>query len=120
MNAKDIVDAPITKEEVEKWLRSESERGVKRQRVMNWLSGVFGNFEVKSGTAKIIIMHAVDYSEVRKYLRDAMECETQATIMKTGQFAKIWGVRIFLDRKVTEPVVYGEVPDGCLGVMLEE
>lgn len=65
-----------------------------------------------------IFMNAVDYADIRKFGRDILDYESQATLLKTGLQANLWGAQILTSRLVppgfvylcTEPVNYGRMP----------
>ncbi len=53
-----------------------------------------------------IFMNAVDYSDIRKFGRDVLDIESQATLLKTGIQASIWNAKIIVSRLVPAGVVY--------------
>jgi hypothetical protein len=65
-----------------------------------------------------IFMNAVDYADIRKFGRDILDIESQATLLKTGLQATLWGAQIITSRLVpagfiylaTEPEMFGRVP----------
>jgi hypothetical protein len=65
-----------------------------------------------------VFINALDYSDVRKWGRDVLDVETQATLLKTGLMATCWGAQIIVTRLVekgfvyvcTEPEFFGRMP----------
>lgn len=65
-----------------------------------------------------IYMNAVDYADIRKFGRDILDIESQATLLKTGLQATLWGAQIITSRLVpagfvyicAEPVNFGRFP----------
>ena len=53
-----------------------------------------------------IYMNARDYSDVRKFGRDILDIESQATLLKTGLMATLWGATIITSRLVPVGTVY--------------
>jgi hypothetical protein len=51
-------------------------------------------------------MNAKDYADLRKFDRDTLDIETQATLLKTGLMATLWGAKLVVSRIVTEGKVY--------------
>jgi hypothetical protein len=53
-----------------------------------------------------IYMNAVDYADIRKFGRDILDIESQATLLKTGLQATLWGAQIITSRLVPAGFVY--------------
>lgn len=53
-----------------------------------------------------IYMNARDYADLRKFGRDILDIETQATLLKTGLMATLWGAQIITSRLVPVGTVY--------------
>jgi len=65
-----------------------------------------------------VFTNALDYSDIRKWGRDVLDIESQATLLKTGLMASIWGAQIIVSRRVptgyiyvcAEPEFFGRIP----------
>ncbi len=65
-----------------------------------------------------IYMNARDYADIRKFGRDILDIEAQATLLKTGLQATLWGAQIITSRLVPvgtvyvccEPEMFGRIP----------
>ena len=65
-----------------------------------------------------VYMNARDYADLRKFGRDILDIETQATLLKTGLMATLWGAQIVTSRLVPvgtvyvccEPEMFGRIP----------
>jgi hypothetical protein len=65
-----------------------------------------------------IFANALDYSDIRKWGRDVLDIESQATLLKTGLMATLWGAQIIVSRRVpagyiyvcAEPEFFGRIP----------
>jgi len=65
-----------------------------------------------------VFANAQDYSDIRKWGRDVLDIESQATLLKTGLQATIWGAQIIVSRRVpvgyiyvcSEPEFFGRIP----------
>lgn len=65
-----------------------------------------------------VYMNARDYSDVRKFGRDVLDIESQATLLKTGLQAILWGAQLITSRLVPagtvycccEPEMFGRIP----------
>ena len=53
-----------------------------------------------------VFMNARDYADLRKFGRDILDIESQATLLKTGLMATLWGAQIIVSRLVPVGVVY--------------
>jgi len=65
-----------------------------------------------------VFTNALDYSDIRKWGRDVLDIESQATLLKTGLMASVWGAQIIVSRRVptgyiyvcAEPEFFGRIP----------
>ena len=65
-----------------------------------------------------VYMNARDYADIRKFGRDILDIESQATLLKTGLQATLWGSQIITSRLVPvgtvyvccEPEMFGRIP----------
>ena len=65
-----------------------------------------------------IYMNARDYADLRKFGRDILDIESQATLLKTGLMATLWGAQVVTSRLVPvgtvyvccEPEMFGRIP----------
>jgi HK97 family phage major capsid protein len=65
-----------------------------------------------------VYMNARDYSDIRKFGRDILDIESQATLLKTGLQATLWGAQVITSRLVPvgtvyvccEPEMFGRIP----------
>jgi HK97 family phage major capsid protein len=65
-----------------------------------------------------VYMNARDYADVRKFGRDILDIESQATLLKTGLQATLWGAQLITSRLVPvgtvyvccEPEMFGRIP----------
>ncbi len=65
-----------------------------------------------------VYMNARDYADLRKFGRDILDIETQATLLKTGLMATLWGAQVVTSRLVPvgtvyvccEPEMFGRIP----------
>ena len=65
-----------------------------------------------------VYMNARDYADIRKFGRDILDIESQATLLKTGLQATIWGAQVITSRIVPagtvyvccEPEMFGRIP----------
>lgn len=65
-----------------------------------------------------VYMNARDYADLRKFGRDVLDTESQATLVKTGLMATLWGAQIVISRLVPvgtvyvccEPEMFGRIP----------
>ena len=82
------------------------------------LADSFARIETHDLRVARIFVNALDYSDVRKWGRDVLDIETQATLLKTGLMATVWGAQIIVTRKVApgyiyvcaEPEFFGRIP----------
>lgn len=65
-----------------------------------------------------VYMNARDYADLRKFGRDILDIESQATLLKTGLMATLWGASLITSRLVPvgtvyiccEPEMFGRIP----------
>lgn len=65
-----------------------------------------------------VYMNARDYADLRKFGRDILDIESQATLLKTGLMATLWGAQVITSRLVPfgtvyvccEPEHFGRIP----------
>jgi len=65
-----------------------------------------------------VFANAKDYSDIRKWGRDVLDTESQATLLNTGLMGTVWGAQIIVSRKVpvgyiyvcAEPEFFGRIP----------
>lgn len=82
------------------------------------LADAFARIETHDLRVARVFMNALDYSDVRKWGRDVLDIETQASLLKTGLMATVWGAQIIVTRKVApgyiyvcaEPEFFGRIP----------
>jgi len=70
------------------------------------LADAFAEVERHDLRVARIYMNAVDYADVRKFGRDILDIEAQATLLKTGLQATLWGAQIITSRLVPAGFVY--------------
>jgi hypothetical protein len=65
-----------------------------------------------------IFMNARDYADLRKFGREILDIESQATLLRTGLQSTLWGAQVIVSRLVptgfvyvaTEPEFFGRIP----------
>lgn len=70
------------------------------------LADAFAEVERHGLRVARIYMNAVDYADIRKFGRDVLDIESQATLLKTGLQATLWGAQIITSRLVPAGFVY--------------
>lgn len=70
------------------------------------LADAFAEIERHDLRVARIYMNAVDYADIRKFGRDILDIESQATLLKTGLQATLWGAQIIISRLVPAGYVY--------------
>jgi hypothetical protein len=70
------------------------------------LADAFAEIERHDLRVARIYMNAVDYADIRKFGRDVLDIESQATLLKTGLQATLWGAQIITSRLVPAGYVY--------------
>jgi hypothetical protein len=82
------------------------------------LADAFAEVERHDLRVARIYANAVDYADVRKFGRDILDVESQASLLKTGLQAILWGAHIITSRLVPagfvyvccEPESFGRIP----------
>jgi hypothetical protein len=82
------------------------------------LADAFASVEYWDLRVARVFANAKDYSDIRKWGRDVLDIESQATLLKTGLMGTVWGAQIIVSRKVpvgyiyvcTEPEFFGRIP----------
>jgi HK97 family phage major capsid protein len=70
------------------------------------LADAFAEIERNDLRVARIYMNATDYADIRKFGRDILDIESQATLLKTGLQATLWGAQIITSRLVPAGFVY--------------
>ncbi len=82
------------------------------------LADAFASIEQHDLRVARVFCNALDYSDIRKWGRDVLDIESQATLLKTGLMATVWGAQIIVSRRVpagyiyvcAEPEFFGRIP----------
>jgi hypothetical protein len=82
------------------------------------LSDAFAEIERHDLRVARIFVNPRDAGDLRKWGRDVLDIETQATLLKTGLLATVWGAQVIQSRKVpvgylyvcAEPEFVGRIP----------
>lgn len=82
------------------------------------LADAFASVERHDLRVARVFCNALDYSDIRKWGRDVLDIESQATLLKTGLMATVWGAQIIVSRRVpagyiyvcAEPEFFGRIP----------
>jgi hypothetical protein len=82
------------------------------------LADAFASIERWDLRVARVFVNALDYSDIRKWGRDVLDIESQATLLKTGLMGTIWGAQIIVSRRVpagfiyvcAEPEFFGRIP----------
>jgi len=70
------------------------------------LADAFAEVERHDLRVARIYMNATDYADIRKFGRDILDIESQATLLKTGLQAVLWGAQIITSRLVPVGFIY--------------
>ncbi len=70
------------------------------------LADAFAEIERHDLRVARVYMNATDYADVRKFGRDVLDIESQATLWKTGMMATGWNAQFIVSRLVPAGVVY--------------
>lgn len=70
------------------------------------LADAFAEVERHDLRVARIYMNSVDYADIRKFGRDILDTEAQATLLRTGLQATLWGAQIITSRLVPAGFVY--------------
>ena len=82
------------------------------------LADAFAQIEEHDLRVARVYMNARDYADLRKFGRDILDIESQATLLKTGLVATVYGAQIIVSRLVPagtvyctcEPEMFGRIP----------
>lgn len=70
------------------------------------LADAFAEIERQDLRVARVYMNATDYADIRKFGRDVLDIESQATLWKTGMMATGWNAQFIVSRLVPAGVVY--------------
>lgn len=70
------------------------------------LADAFAEIERHDLRVARIYMNARDYGDIRKFGREILDIESQATLLKTGLMATLWGAQIIVSRLVPPGYIY--------------
>jgi hypothetical protein len=70
------------------------------------LADAFAEIERQDLRVARVYMNATDYADIRKFGRDVLDIESQATLWKTGMMATGWNAQFIVSRLVAAGVVY--------------
>lgn len=70
------------------------------------LADAFAEIERHDLRVARVYMNAIDYADVRKFGREVLDIESQATLWKTGMMATGWNAQFIVSRLVPAGVVY--------------
>jgi hypothetical protein len=70
------------------------------------LADAFAEIEYHDLRVARVYMNARDYADIRKFGRDVLDIESQATLWKTGMMATGWNAQFIVSRLVPAGVVY--------------
>jgi len=70
------------------------------------LADAFAEIERHDLRVARVYMNATDYSDIRKFGRDVLDIESQATLWKSGMMATAWNAQFIVSRLVPAGVVY--------------
>lgn len=82
------------------------------------LADAFGSIVRHDLRVARVFMNALDYTDILKWGRDILDIESQATLLKTGLMATLWGAQVIVSRRVpagyiyvcAEPEFFGRIP----------
>lgn len=82
------------------------------------LIDAFARIETHDLRVARVFMNALDFADLRKWGRDVLDLESQATLLKSGMLATLWGAQVIVSRKVArgyvyvcaEPEFFGRIP----------
>ena len=82
------------------------------------LADAFAEIERHDLRVARIYMNARDYGDIRKFGREILDIEAQATLLKSGLMATLWGAQIIVSRLVPagfvyvccDPEMFGRIP----------
>lgn len=70
------------------------------------LADAFAEIEFHDLRVARVYMNAKDYADIRKFGRDVLDIESQATLWKSGMMAAGWNAQFIVSRLVPQGVVY--------------
>ena len=70
------------------------------------LADAFAEIEAHDLRVARVYMNATDYADIRKFGRDVLDIESQATLWKTGMMSTGWNAQFVVSRLVPKGVVY--------------
>lgn len=70
------------------------------------LADAFAEIEKHDLRVARVYMNARDYGDIRKFGREILDIEAQATLLKSGLMATLWGAQIIVSRLVPQGYVY--------------
>jgi len=70
------------------------------------LADAFAEIETQDLRVARVYMNARDYADIRKFGRDVLDIESQATLWKTGMMSTGWNAQFIVSRLVPAGVVY--------------
>jgi hypothetical protein len=70
------------------------------------LADAFAEIETHDLRVARVYMNAIDYADVRKFGRDVLDIESQASLWKTGMMATGWNAQFIVSRLVPRGIVY--------------
>jgi len=70
------------------------------------LADAFAEIESQDLRVARVYMNATDYADIRKFGRDVLDIESQATLWKTGMMSTGWNAQFIVSRLVPKGVVY--------------
>jgi len=82
------------------------------------LIDAFARIETHDLRVARVFMNALDFADLRKWGREVLDLESQATLLKSGMLATLWGAQVIVSRKVArgyvyvcaEPEFFGRIP----------
>lgn len=66
----------------------------------------FARIETHDLRVARVFCNALDFADIRKWGRDVLDIESQATLLRTGLMASVWGAQIIVTRKVAPGYIY--------------
>lgn len=70
------------------------------------LADAFAEIETHDLRVARVYMNAIDYADIRKFGRDVLDIESQASLWKTGMMATGWNAQFIVSRLVPRGIVY--------------
>jgi len=99
---KDIVEAPISEEEIQHVLAEFAAEKIQRSRILNIITSKFAEVEAKDLIPKYLYVGPKFFSYMRKLTNENFEMTTLASEMKKGIMGKIWGATIICEKRNDE------------------